>query len=122
MGLEMSADLAKDLWEKLKSHSVKSVISPSRYRQNPLLTINEALYYAKLIVEQKKNSDLSDEFGELFYVREDILWHTFSIFSKKLANEKILPSSIFINIDKIDGHLWKDTQEIMSATLNTWFY
>jgi hypothetical protein len=122
MGLEMSGTLAKKIWEQLKWRGVKSVIAPSRYRQAPLLTMNEALHYANLVAEQKKNQDPSDEFGELFYVREDILWHTFRIFSKKLANEKFLPSSWYINIDKIDGHVWNSTQEIMNVTLNTWFY
>jgi hypothetical protein len=122
IGLKISDILAKNIWEQLKSHDVKSVIAPSRYGQAPLLTIGEAQYYAQSAVEQMKAQDPADKLGELFYIREDVLWYTFSIFSKKLAEEKRSPSSYSINIDKIDGHLWKDVHEAMNVTLDTWFY
>ena len=121
MGLDVSADLAIDLWNQLKASSIRSVVVPSIYRE-PLLTANVAFSYAKSIVEQKKNQDPSDKFGELYYAGEEIMWYTFRIFSEKLSTEKRSPGSWYINIDKIDGHLWKGTQEIMSVTLNTWFY
>lgn len=121
LGLDLSAELAITLWKQLKANEVKSIIVPSMYRE-PLLTVDDALSYAKSIVEQKKKQDPSDEFGELYYVLEDIMWHTFRVFSEKMRVEKRSPGSFYINIDKIDGHLWKGVQEIMSITLNTWFY
>lgn len=121
LGLDLSSDSAKELWREFKKYDARSIIVPSEYR-SPKLNLEQASLFAKTYYEKELLPQEKNTLGDLTFVREDVMWYIFRVYSKILAERGIIPAAYFINIDKIDGHVCKNVAEAMHITLETWFY
>ncbi|GHO48679.1 hypothetical protein [Ktedonospora formicarum] len=102
LGLDLSEEMAKTLLQRLTYAGALAQRHPSAYR-HPLLTLEQATIIAEQVIgELQKKENFHQSIGPVRLAADQAVCWSFKAFSKQ--------RTIFVNIDKLDGHLWQDEE------------
>ncbi len=111
LGLDLPADGALSLLHRLRSLKVSSrgYLLPSAYRQ-PRITIEQATPIAEQAIEELQVRRFPDHtLGPVHFQWEQSVCWTFGAVSEQLIKEGRIPGALHASVDKLDGHIWKQT-------------
>jgi hypothetical protein len=109
LGLSLSLDIAKHVLKFLNDLEPKRShgrIIPIRYRdEKPKFTPETAYPIAENEMKKRQSKYPQITFGPLTYGLE-----CFAFFSagKEWQESGVIPGALFLNVDKLDGHVWED--------------
>ncbi|MCC7118991.1 MAG: hypothetical protein IT310_10740 [Anaerolineales bacterium] len=114
LGLNISLLEAKRMLVSLKNMKATGTIVPTKYRDATLLfDFDEAFVVANSFFATEKMKYPGVFFFEAKYVSaySSLMYYTFFSASKEWLAAGLIPGALFVNIDKIDGHIWTDSEK-----------
>ena len=114
LGLNLPLEIAKKLTWQLKYTKAKAAcqIIPIQYRDNePKYTVKTAYPIAE---KELKNLQATKypglHFSKLVYgaIYSTIMYIAFVSSVKEWQDKDLIPGALFINVDRLDGHLWAE--------------
>ncbi|KJH69774.1 SitI3 family protein [Aliterella atlantica] len=112
MGLNLPADLAAELLERIEIAGGRGLVIPNTYRQ-PKVTKEMAYPIAEQEIVSKQAllfPNYNFEPTKLF--REDIMWWDFRALSPELSEVSHIPGGVIARVDKLDGHIWTAAEQV----------
>jgi hypothetical protein len=107
LGLDLPEPLVKTLFQRLKSTRAVGYWVPSAYRQ-PHISKDHAAFFAEQALPELSTKHYQrhpdDTLGPLFFVGEKPEFWVFKARSEKFRERE--GGGMWIDIDKIDGHIW----------------
>ena len=111
LGLDLSANLAAELLERLNLAGGNGFVILSAYRE-PKVTIEMAYPLAEnAIIQKQKNHFPNFEFESVKFFSEGAMWWEFGADSEEMIEQGHIPGGIRLRIDKLDGHVWTLEEE-----------
>jgi hypothetical protein len=108
IGLCLSRERATRVFDRLKSVGGRGYVIPSIYRE-PKISGERAQSIAELALQSYQESH-EVNFAPVRLMSSDPMWWKFAAVSEELIQKGIVPGTLYICVDKIDGHVWQ-TQE-----------
>lgn len=112
MGLNLPADLAAELKERIEIAGGHGLVVPIAYRQ-PKVTVEMAYPIAEQEIACKIALHFPNyKFEPPKFFREDVMWWEFRAISQELIQTGHIPGSTIARVDKLDGHIWKSAEQL----------
>lgn len=112
MGLNLPADLAAELLERIEIAGGHGLVIPIAYRQ-PKVTMETAYSIAEQeIVCKQALLFPNHKFESTKFFREDVMWWDFRALSPELIETGHIPGGVIARVDKLDGHIWAAAEQI----------
>lgn len=107
LGLDLQKSQARKLLQRIQEAHGEAIIADTAYRQ-PAISQAEALGLALDAVFDRRDAYFSTyHFHPIAFHSEKAMTWTFFSASDQLMAEGHIPGGIFVDIDKIDGHIWQ---------------
>lgn len=113
LGLDISAPLAGELYERIVTAGGYCLIVPSKYRQ-PIISIKEACKIAEPVILHKQRKFFSKYLFEPIkcnHARSTPMYWAIGSLSEQLIADSYIPGGVFVEVDRIDGHIWNNVEQ-----------
>lgn len=112
MGLNLPADLAAEILERIEIAGGHGLVIPIAYRQ-PKVTMEMAYPIAEQEIVRKQSLLFPNyKFEATKFSREDVMWWDFRALSPELIKTGHIPGGVIARVDKLDGHIWTAAEQI----------
>lgn len=106
LGLDLTEAMALELLKRLKAGKATGYLVDSAYRK-PTVTREQATAIAERALAEKAKQFPNCTFDAVRLRRSEAMTWTFGASSPEMAAQRRRPGAIFIDVDKLDGHIWQ---------------
>lgn len=111
MGLNLPANLAAELLERIEKAGGYGLVVPIGYR-HPKITIEMAYPIAAQETAQIQALQNYKVVEPTKFCRQEVMWWEFRAIVPELADKGCIPGCVIVSVDKLDGHIWTSAEQI----------
>ena len=113
-GLGLPLDAAR---ERRRESSRRMALVPSRYR-TPGISLEDARDKAELVLRERQRDHPGVTFDDVRLYAHHPMVFTFATLSPQWQREARVPGGLLCSIDKVDGHVWTESEQEQYAATN----
>ena len=113
LGLDLSHESARALLERLKHTdwiTVGMIVLARYHDEQSWISIQAAGSFPEKALAEGIRRYPHVKFEPTQFRYAAVLWYTFLASSEELQRRGVVPGALFANVDKLDGHIWRDEE------------